>query len=125
MTVRFVQITDHHLKVDGPLWGYDTRAALDRVLTHIAAHAGPLDFLVSTGDLTESGSAAEYAALLDLLQAEPGAQFPGPLLSHRLGLPSYFQPGHHDQRDQLCRSLFPAGRSDERLQGRFDVGGNQ
>jgi Icc protein len=125
MTVRFVQITDHHLTADGLLWGYDTRAALDRVLDHIAAHAGPLDFLISTGDLTEHGTADEYARFLELLQAQPAAQFPGPLFSARLGLPCYVLPGNHDQRAQLAESLFPGSPAADRLHGSFELDGLQ
>jgi 3',5'-cyclic-AMP phosphodiesterase len=125
MTVRFVQITDHHLTEDGMLWGYQTQAAFDRVLDHIAAHAGPLDFLVSTGDLTEHGAAAEYTQFLRLLDAEPAGSFPGPLTSRRLGLPCYVLPGNHDHRAQFCRSLLPATPPAERLHGSFEVGGYQ
>jgi 3',5'-cyclic-AMP phosphodiesterase len=126
MSIRFVQITDHHLTEGDLLWGYSTGTALRTVLKHIAAHAGPLDAIVSTGDLTEHGSAAEYAIFRSLIGAEPGDSFPGPLIAHGAGfhgVPIYVMSGNHDDRPTLLRSLFPASAPAERLHGRFLLGG--
>lgn len=128
MTVRFVQITDHHLTGDGLLWGYQTHTALERVLQHIAAHAGPLDFLVSTGDLTEHGTVAEYESFLTLLQAEPAANYPGPLRVHAAGLaglPCYVLPGNHDQRPVFLQQLFGCSSTASHLHGSFTINGVQ
>lgn len=126
MSLRFVQITDHHL-VDGDLLsGFSTESALRRVLQHIVAHAGPLDFIISTGDLTERGSASEYQTLLKILGAERGDAYPGPLTAHGSGLngvPVYVLPGNHDQRPELLRNLFPTGPTGERLHGWFEYRG--
>jgi 3',5'-cyclic AMP phosphodiesterase CpdA len=126
MTTRFVQITDHHLTEGDLLWGYSTGTALRTVLEHIAAHAGPIDAIVSTGDLTEHGNAAEYAIFRDLIGAEPSAGFPGPLHANGAGLrgvPIYVLPGNHDDRPTLLRSLFPTSAPAEQLHGWFMIGG--
>jgi Icc protein len=111
VSLRFAQITDHHLAAGDLLWGYSTLHALRTVLRHIAEHAGPLDFIVSTGDLVEHGTAAEYRMFLDLIGAEPAGAYPGPLIARGEGLPGlplYALPGNHDARPALLRSLFPA-----------------
>lgn len=125
MTIRFVQITDHHLAANDLLWGYSTHTALRTVLEHIAAHAGPIDAIVSTGDLTEHGSAEEYTIFRELIGAAPGAAFPGPLIAHGAGLsgmPVYVLPGNHDHRPTLVQSLFPADNPAEQLHGSFMLG---
>lgn len=134
MTLRFAQITDHHLAAGDLLWGYSTWHALRTVLRHIAERAGPLDFIVSTGDLVEHGSEDEYRIFRELVGARPGERFPGPLIAHGEGLPAlplYVLPGNHDARPAMLRSLFPAsppavseaGAQRLRLHGRFDRGG--
>jgi Icc protein len=134
MSLRFAQITDHHLADGDLLWGYSTGHALRTVLRHIAEHAGPLDFIVSTGDLVEHGTAAEYRTFLDLIGAEPAGASPGPLIAHGQGLPGvpfYTLPGNHDARPTMLRSLFPmsplavseAGAQGFRLHGWFERGG--
>jgi Icc protein len=126
MSLRFVQITDHHLAEGDLLWGYSTWHALRTVLRHIAANAGPLDFIVSTGDLVEHGTDAEYRCFLDLIGAEPAGAYPGPLIARGEGLPGlpfYTLPGNHDIRPTLLRSLFPASPPAHRLHGWFERGG--
>lgn len=126
MSLRFAQITDHHLAEGDLLWGYSTWHALRSVLRHIADHAGPLDFLVSTGDLTEHGAEAEYRIFLDLVGAEPAGHYPGPLIARGQGLPGvplYALPGNHDPRPAMLRSLFPASAPAERLYAHFELGG--
>jgi Icc protein len=126
MTLRFAQITDHHLAEGDLLWGYSTGHALRAVLRHIAEHAGPLDFVVSTGDLTEHASDAEYRGFLDTIGAEPAGVFPGPLLARGQGLPGvplYALPGNHDARPTLLRCLFPDSPPAERLHASFERGG--
>ncbi len=134
MSLRFAQITDHHLAAGDLLWGYSTWHALRSVLRHIADHAGPLDFLVSTGDLTEHGTEAEYRIFLELVGAEPAGVFPGPLSARGQGLPGvplYALPGNHDPRPTMLGSLFPAsapavseaGAQPLRTQAWFERGG--
>jgi len=126
MNLRFAQITDHHLAEGDLLWGYSTWHALRSVLRHIADHAGPLDCIVSTGDLTEHASEAEYQIFLDLTGAQPAGAYPGPLIARGQGLPGvplYALPGNHDARPSMVRSLFPASAPAERLNARFERSG--
>lgn len=126
MTLRFAQISDHHLDRGDLLWGYSTWHALRVVLRHIAAHAGPLDFIVTTGDLVEHGDDDEYAIFRDLIGTKPDGAFPGPLIARGEGLPGvplYALPGNHDARPTMLRSLFPASPPAERLHTWFERGG--
>ncbi|NJN17756.1 MAG: hypothetical protein HC822_16540 [Oscillochloris sp.] len=126
MKLRFVQISDHHLAEQDLLWGYSTWHALRSVVRHIAANAGPLDFIVSSGDLVEAGNDAEYRVFRDLIGAQPAESYPGPLLAHGEGLagvPFYVLPGNHDLRPALLRNLFPGSRSADRLHTWFEHGG--
>jgi len=126
MSLRFVQITDHHLTEGDLLRGYSTEHALRTVLRHIAETAGPIDFIVSTGDLVQNGSVTEYRRFLELLGAEPSGRFPGPLIAYGQGLPGipcYLLPGNHDLRPTMLSSLFPASPPAERLNDWFDHGG--
>jgi hypothetical protein len=127
MSLRFVQITDHHLRAgEQLLHGYATTWALRCVLRHIAEHAGPIDFVVSTGDLVESGTDAEYQALLDLLGARPRATAPGPLLITTEGLrdtPLYVLPGNHDSRAAFFRNLFPDASPSDLMNTAFERDG--
>lgn len=64
MAFSFIQITDHHLREteDTLTFGFSPGYAFRAVLRHIAQHAASrCDFLVSTGDLVHTGTAAEYA----------------------------------------------------------------
>lgn len=125
MSLRFVQITDHHLCAGDLLWGYSTGHALRAVLRHIAAHAGPVDFIVSTGDLTEHGTDEEYRAFLELVGAAPAAA-PGPLVATAEGLggvPLYVLPGNHDVRPALLAALYPGAPPAERIGWAFERGG--
>lgn len=114
MSVRFVQITDHHLGENAACVnrGYATAWALDRVLDAIAdADAHGADFLLCTGDLVDAGTDAEYAFARERFGVEAAGEAPGPLpLSRRglEGLPAYFVPGNHDPRETFVRNLFPA-----------------
>jgi len=126
MKLRFAQISDHHLVEGDLLRGYSTEHALRTVLRHIAAEAGPLDCLISTGDLVQNGTPTEYRRFLELHGAQPRGSLPGPLIAHGQGLqgvPCYLLPGNHDVRPTMARSLFPAMQPSERLNGWFDLGG--
>jgi 3',5'-cyclic AMP phosphodiesterase CpdA len=84
---RVVQLSDTHIKPGGRL-AYrkvDTAAALARAVAHINALAetvGEIDAVVMSGDLTDTGTAAEYAMFRDLT-----ADLAAPLL---------VLPGNHD-----------------------------
>lgn len=110
----FIQIADHHLRERDDILsrGYNTAYAFRRVLQHIAQHnALRADFLVTTGDIVDNGTDAEYRATFERLALEFEAnEPPGP---HRVSgeglarLPMYFLPGNHDPRDAYFRNLFP------------------
>lgn len=131
MTLRWIQVTDHHLGRDATTVnrGYATAWALDRVLTAIAAadrHGA--DFLLCTGDLVDVGEDAEYALARELYGVVAGGEAPGPLAMARpglVGLPAYFVPGNHDPRVAWSRNLFPQSAPDERMHLDWTVGGVQ
>ena len=114
MSLRFLQITDHHLGEDAGSVnrGYATAWALDRVLDAIAtADAHGAEFLLCTGDLVNAGTDAEYAFVRDRFGVEAAGPAPGPLPMSRRGLeglPAYLVPGNHDPRETFVYNLFPA-----------------
>ena len=83
-SLLIAQISDAHVGtgasfLDGRM---DTLAALRSAVAHVAALAPAPDLVLFTGDLTEHGTAAEYAAVADALAA--------------LSMPVYAVPGNHD-----------------------------
>ena len=84
------QITDLHIDDRSPrvnpLKG-DTRERLSRVVAYLNAFEPRPDLVLTTGDLTDFGTAAEYAALRSILD--------------RLDMPNFIIPGNHDRRDAL------------------------
>lgn len=121
MTLRFVQITDHHLGPDAVAInrGYSPAWALERVLTAIAAaDAHHAEFLLCTGDLVDRGHDAEYAFAARCFGIEPAGSAPGPLPMTRPGLEDlalYVVPGNHDPREVFTRNLFPGMPARSRL----------
>lgn len=114
MSFAFIQIADHHLREhDADLTrGYNTAYAFRRVLRHIAEHAASrADFLVTTGDIVDLGTDAEYQAAFQRLALEHDAvEPPGPHFVSGEGLPRlpmYFLPGNHDPRPVYFKNLFP------------------
>ena len=87
------QISDPHIVRDGELaYGrVDTPRMLARCVERIRAEARQPDAVVVTGDLTDHGSAAEYALLRTLLAP--------------LTMPVYLAVGNHDDRDELRRAF--------------------
>lgn len=114
MNFSFIHIADHHLpERDETLSrGFSNAHSFRRVMQYIAErHAYRADFLVTTGDLVDQGTDAEYRALFRRLELElEAAEPPGP---HRVSgyglprLPMYFLPGNHDPREVYFRNLFP------------------
>lgn len=113
----FVQITDHHLleSEDMLVRGYAPAHAFRRVLRHIAEHRPDADFVVTTGDIANLGTEAEYRRLRDMLGLDEYSPAPGPQRISTEGLrgkPMYFLPGNHDPRDVFFRAMFPASFAD-------------
>ncbi|MBI5878790.1 MAG: metallophosphoesterase [Chloroflexi bacterium] len=126
MTFTFIQISDHHLPADEGLlkFGFSPWVAFRATLRHIAAHhAAGADSLVSTGDLVDTGTDAEYAAARRALGLETRTPPPGPQalgFDGLQGLPAYFLPGNHDPRETFSRNMYgeagtQAGGSETRL----------
>lgn len=89
---RILQISDPHIGVPGTLLGgmIDTAAALTRTVEWIARNLraiGPVDAVILTGDLVESGCLGEYAHFLRLIAPLP--------------LPWFAIPGNHDNREVM------------------------
>lgn len=70
--MRVVHLTDPHLVAPGGrLFGLDPLARLDQALAHIRRHEPAAELLLVTGDLTDRGEDAAYAALAERLAAMP------------------------------------------------------
>lgn len=93
---RLLQLTDLHMVAPGTLVSgvLDTPAlladAIDRLLARLDAF-GPLDAVLVTGDISDDGSAASYAAARALLE--------------RIGLPLLAVPGNHDRREAFRKAF--------------------
>ncbi len=115
MSFAFIHITDHHLPESESILtkGYSTWHAFRAVMRHIAEHnAHRADFIVTTGDLVEKGTDAEYQHFREKLGIRETSPVPGPQWINIEGLhdrPMYFLPGNHDPREAFCRNMF--GRS--------------
>lgn len=94
-----IQISDMHVKVPGDLYKgkVDTHAHTARAVKHILEFATRPDAVLATGDLVDAGSAAEYAALRDLLAP--------------LDMPVYLIPGNHDDRAALRHAFAGNGHA--------------
>ena len=88
------QLTDLHVCAKGMPSNRvsETNMLAVRAFRAVAALKPAPDFVVITGDLTESGMQAEYANFAALLR-------------QNLSLPVYVIPGNHDRRDNLRRDL--------------------
>ena len=86
--VRLLQITDTHLyaEPEKTLYGVNTRASLQRVLSAARRHPKP-DLVLATGDLVHDESPAGYHILTALL--------------HTLDAPVAAIAGNHDALDSL------------------------
>ncbi|KIC08891.1 hypothetical protein RA19_18270 [Leisingera sp. ANG-M1] len=95
---RILQISDPHILPEGQLFqgSLDTAAALRRLLRGLASllpRIAPVDRIVVSGDLTETGCPAAYAHFSKLMQDSP--------------LPWLAVPGNHDSRTAM-RAAFAA-----------------
>lgn len=91
--MRLVHLTDPHLVAPpGRLFGLDPLAGLRAALDHVARHQTAANLVVLTGDLTDRGEAAAYAALREELA--------------RLPQPVVLLLGNHDDRPAF-RAAFP------------------
>src|SRR5215468_4404423 len=113
----FIQITDHHLLEseealrDGFCPGHSFRM----VMRHISQNvADKVDFIISTGDLVEPETDANYQGAMKLLGINSSVALPGPQHINIEGLkdfPFYFLPGNHDDRRLVTKYLFPESKA--------------
>lgn len=112
MAFRFIQITDHHiLESEAALnRGFSPAHALRHTLWSIGRNQPDIDFIVSTGDLVQSGTDAEYAVLRSLFGlrdfSAAGEPQLGVIGDGRM-VPMYFVPGNHDPRPSFFRNMYP------------------
>lgn len=87
------QITDPHVSLPGTILfgGYDPATALGAVLDRVARLDPRPDMVFFTGDLTENGTAEEYAYFISLLAG--------------FDLPCAAIPGNHDRRDAFLTAF--------------------
>ena len=65
--MKFIHLTDLHLTAPGEkLWGLDPHQRVQAALDDIMAHHADAERVIITGDLTERGERAAYAALKEL-----------------------------------------------------------
>lgn len=94
---KILQLSDPHIMPEGALFQdrVDTTEALRKMLSGLARllpAIGPVDRLVISGDLTETGCAGAYARFRDIMAECP--------------LPWRVIPGNHDSREGV-RALVP------------------
>ncbi|HEY5601657.1 MAG TPA: 3',5'-cyclic-AMP phosphodiesterase [Gammaproteobacteria bacterium] len=92
--IQVAQLTDTHLfaEPDGALYGINTRASLQAVLSHMQANLPALDMLLVTGDLVHDETELGYSALRKLIDS--------------LGVPAYYLPGNHDD-PAMMQAILP------------------
>ncbi len=92
--LQFVHVTDTHLlnRAAATLHGLNTKKTLEAVLSHSRVHCPDIDFLLFTGDISQTGNAASYTLFASVIQ--------------RYDLPVYCVPGNHDA-PALLRRIIP------------------
>lgn len=110
-----LHLSDTHLLAgDRPLGGrYDTAANLRATLAAAERTGIRPDAIVFTGDLTDLGEPAAYAALRE--EVEP--------FTARLGAPVVWVAGNHDERPALRAGLLDAAPTQEPVTSVHDLGG--
>lgn len=106
------QLSDLHIsKGRAKLYGLvDTSTMLEQAVAHLIALTPRPNAVVVTGDLVESGSAADYSLLRELLE---------PIFQRKQSMRCYLLAGNHDDRNALRREFGDCaylGQSDEFIQ---------
>lgn len=107
-------ISDFHVFAAAPetsLVRADAEAAARKVVADLVAFTPRIDAVCFTGDLTDGGSAADYALLKDILSP--------------ISVPVFVIPGNHDKRDTL-RAAFADSHpfaADTTLHYEAEIGG--
>jgi Icc protein len=104
--VLLAQLSDLHL---GARWeGVNPQPRLEAVIEAVRALPNPVDAVVVTGDLSDSGSEADYLLARQLLE--------------RLEAPVHVLPGNHDLRGPLRRAFELPGEGDDPVDYCAEVG---
>lgn len=92
--LRFIHITDTHLlnKSEDTFHNINTIKSLESVLSHIQTQYANIDFLLFTGDISQTGSKESYLLFKSLIQ--------------QYEIPIYCVPGNHD-KPKLLQSIIP------------------
>jgi len=98
-TLHFVHITDTHIlnQAEDAFHGLNTYKSLESVFSHIQENYVDIDFLLLTGDVSQTGDKQSYKILNSLLQ--------------QLKFPIYCVPGNHDTPDFL-QQIIPSCPND-------------
>jgi 3',5'-cyclic-AMP phosphodiesterase len=101
-----VQISDIH--IGGNESGQDPVPRLEAVIESIRSLPNAPDAVLVSGDLTDHGTAEEYAIIAELLA--------------RFDLPLYVLPGNHDDRGRIRTAFDLPGEGDEPIRYSVEVG---
>lgn len=88
-TIKFVHITDTHLldRAEENFHSLNTKESLEAVLSHSQSNYPDVDFLLITGDISQTGNKESYSLFSSVIQQH--------------ALPIYCVPGNHDTPDLL------------------------
>lgn len=88
--LTLVHLTDTHIQAEGaPIHnGVDSYTNLTRILDRLRAHGGPIDALILSGDLTDTGDPAAYRRLREAIDP----------VAAELGAKVVYVMGNHDER---------------------------
>ena len=91
-SLKVLQITDTHLyaETDGTLLGMNTQQTMDEVFG-MASNCGPVDMIISTGDLVHDATEVGYKRFQSILE--------------RAEVPVYCMPGNHDVPAVMRKTL--------------------
>jgi Icc protein len=104
--VLLAQLSDLHL---GAAWeGVDPQPRLQQVIEAVRSLPNPVDAVVVSGDLSDSGDEEHYLLARRLLA--------------RLEVPVYVLPGNHDLRGPLRRAFELPGEGEEPIDYSVEVG---
>lgn len=82
--LKFVHITDTHLlnHPEDTFYSLNTKKSFETVLSHCQSHYPDIDFILFTGDISQTGSEESYIIFKSIIQ--------------HYDLPIYCVPGNHD-----------------------------
>lgn len=92
--LKFVHVTDTHLldQAEDTFHSLNTKKSLETVLSHSQARYPDIDFLLFTGDISQTGSEQSYTLFKSVIQ--------------EYDLPIYCIPGNHDT-PKLLQNIIP------------------